>query len=203
MAKISLTKNELKKQRDSFKRFNRYLPMLQLKKQQLQVEVGRTEGFIRKITNQIEQFKETVYSWVELFAEDINLENLIRIKKINTETGNIAGIDIPLFVNIDFQEEDYDYLITPLWVDKAIEALRDIKTLITQLLIYNKQKEILQKELRITTQRVNLFEKIKIPEAIENIRVIHIHLGDLQSANVVRGKIAKDKLEKRRELVSV
>ena len=39
MAKIKLTKNELKFQRDALKRFQRYLPTLQLKKQQLQMEV--------------------------------------------------------------------------------------------------------------------------------------------------------------------
>ena len=35
MAKIKLTKTELKAQTDALKRFQRFLPMLQLKKQQL------------------------------------------------------------------------------------------------------------------------------------------------------------------------
>ncbi|HQH95310.1 MAG TPA: V-type ATP synthase subunit D, partial [Rectinema sp.] len=39
MGKIKLTKNELKKKRDELKMYERYLPTLQLKKQQLQVEV--------------------------------------------------------------------------------------------------------------------------------------------------------------------
>ena len=39
MAKIKLTKNELKTQRDALARFNRYLPTLQLKKQQLQMKI--------------------------------------------------------------------------------------------------------------------------------------------------------------------
>ena len=39
MAKIKLTKGELKKQRDSLKQFRRYLPTLQLKKQQLQMKI--------------------------------------------------------------------------------------------------------------------------------------------------------------------
>ena len=56
------------------------------------------------------------------------------------------------------------------------------------------QEELLEKELRSTSQRVNLFEKVKIPEAIENIRVIEVYLGDQQTAAVVRGKIAKKKL---------
>ena len=57
-----------------------------------------------------------------------------------------------------------------------------------------KQEALLEKELRSTSQRVNLFEKVKIPEAKENIRIIGVFLGDQQTAAVVRGKISKKKL---------
>ena len=59
-----------------------------------------------------------------------------------------------------------------------------------------KQIDLLSTELRTTSQRVNLFEKVKIPEAKNNIRVIGIFLGDQQTAAVVRGKIAKKKIER-------
>ena len=203
MPKINLTKNELKNQRDSLKRFNRYLPLLQLKKQQLQVEIGKIDNLIEKFNRQIRLFKDGVYLWVDVFAENINLSSLIKIKKVNIDIGNIAGMDIPLFVGVDFQKLDYDYLVIPFWVDKAIGALGEIMTQKAKLLILIKQKAILQEELRITTQRVNLFEKVKIPQAQENIRVIQIHLGDLQCAGVIRGKIAKAKIEQTRELVGV
>ena len=42
---------------------------------------------------------------------------------------------------------------------------------------------------------MNLFETVKIPEARENIRVIGIYLGVQQTSAVVRGKIAKKKLQ--------
>ena len=44
MAKIKLTKNELKAQRDALKRFQRYLPTLQLKKQQLMLLLPHGHG---------------------------------------------------------------------------------------------------------------------------------------------------------------
>ena len=56
------------------------------------------------------------------------------------------------------------------------------------------QVDLLSKELKTTSQRVNLFEKVKIPEAKENIKRIAIYLGDQQTAAVVRGKIAKNKV---------
>ena len=54
----------------------------------------------------------------------------------------------------------------------------------------------LNAELRTTTQRVNLFEKVKIPETKRNIKKISVYLGDQQVAAVVRGKISKKNLER-------
>jgi V/A-type H+-transporting ATPase subunit D len=62
--------------------------------------------------------------------------------------------------------------------------------------IVEEQKRRLEKELRVTTQRVNLFEKVKIPETQASIKKIQVYLGDQQTAAVVRGKIAKGRLEK-------
>ena len=55
------------------------------------------------------------------------------------------------------------------------------------------QHELLHRELRTTTQRVNLFEKVKIPECRENIRKIRIYMGDQDTSAVARSKIAKSK----------
>ena len=68
-----------------------------------------------------------------------------------------------------------------------------------ELAVAREQLNILNDELRITIQRIKLFEEVKIPEAKENIRVIQIFLGDQLTAEVVRGKIAKAKIEKKRE----
>ena len=56
---------------------------------------------------------------------------------------------------------------------------------------------MLAKELRTTSQRVNLFEKVKIPEAKANIKKISVYLGDQQVSEVVRSKISKKKIDER------
>ena len=43
---IKLTKNEQKKQKDALRQFQRYLPTLQLKKQQLQVVISEAQNEI-------------------------------------------------------------------------------------------------------------------------------------------------------------
>lgn len=203
MAKIKLSKNELKRQKEALERFNHYLPMLVLKKQQLQFELSKIDHAICQTQEKIETREGMVSAWVSVFGEEVGLSQLLVPEHIKVETGNVAGIDIPLFREVEFKEQEYDLLLTPLWVDKAIEVCKELISLRAQILIYQQQRDILSEELRITTQRVNLFEKVKIPQARENIRIINVYLGDLQTAEVVRGKIAKAKIEQKRGAVAI
>ena len=115
----------------------------------------------------------------------------MRIVSLRTDTGNIAGIDIPVFEGIDFESIPYDLYVMPPWVDRGVDALKRLLALDAEVRILKEQHRLLSEELRVTTQRVNLFEKVKIPETKESIRMIRIYLGDQQTAAVVRGKIAK------------
>ena len=194
MAKIKLTKNELKQQKDALKRFERYLPTLMLKKQQLQLVIRQVEAEARKKRLERESRYTGLKTWIAVFGEDVQLENEIRMTGLVTSDGNIAGVDIPVFESITFDELRYDLMNTPLWIDRGAEELRGLIELDAELQVLEKQREKLNDELRITTQRVNLFEKVKIPETKEHIRTIQIYLGDQQTAAVVRGKIAKKNL---------
>lgn len=198
MPKIKLTKNELKKQKESLKRFTRYLPTLELKKQQLLVEVRNVQREVREIENEIKKLENDVNKWIDVFGEDVSIQDLFEIKEVNTTTDNIAGIDVPIFKDLNIETEEYDLMKYPLWVDFGLEAVKKIIKLKTKIDILHEQQDILESELRITIQRINLFDKIKIPESRDNIRKIRIFLGDQQTAAVVRGKISKSKLEKKR-----
>ncbi len=194
MAKIKYTKNELKKQKDQLKRFKRYLPTLVLKKQLLQMEIRQVEVQIKEKSQQREIINAELMSWVHVFGENLNIAELVKVKETDLETANIAGVDIPVFNGVIYEDIPYDLMLYPLWVDAGVEKLKELFSVDTELSILNKQAELLGEELRITTQRVNLFEKVKIPDTQENIRRINIFLGDQQTAAVVRGKLAKNKL---------
>jgi len=201
MAKIKLTKNELKRQKDALKMFLRYLPTLQLKKQQLQVEIRGIEARRRELTASREALDREFRTWIAVFGEAeaaYNAEGkpLLSIASVRTSPGNIAGVEIPVFEGAEFALEDYDLFSVPLWVDAALDRLKKALLLDLEARVLDAQIERLAAELRATTQRVNLFEKVKIPESQENIRRIRIYLGDQQTAQVVRGKIAKRKVER-------
>jgi V/A-type H+-transporting ATPase subunit D len=129
-----------------------------------------------------------------VFNDGIDLTPYAEVERITSGTGNIAGIDIPVFEGLEFVDRRWDLPTTPPWVDGGIQALRSVLKLDAELTVLKEQLRLLGDELRVTTQRVNLFEKVKIPETKENIRMIRIYLGDQQTAAVVRGKIAKRNL---------
>lgn len=193
MSKIKHTKNELKAQRDALRRFRRYLPTLLLKKQQLQMEMRQLEQRMEEVEGERQRLLAGLAPWVRLFAEPVDLAQVVRLDHIRTTTGNIAGVTIPVLQEILFRPITPDLHATASWIDEGCKALEQGVRLQVEREILAEQHRLLGEELRTTSQRVNLFEKVKIPECEENIRVIRIFLGDAQTADVARAKIAKGK----------
>jgi len=201
MAKIKLTKTELKAQTDALKRFQRFLPMLQLKKQQLQSEIAQIVAKAEAVGARERAAREDLNRWVGLIATDEPLvAGLVKVKSVNTGEANIAGVPIPTFESIETDVKEVDQWATPAWVDSAVDMTTKILSLQCERAIYDEQRRRVTAELQTTSQRVNLFEKVKIPECREAIRVIKIALGDEQTAAVTRGKIAKSRVPESEEV---
>ncbi len=194
MGQLKLTKGELKRQRDALRQYQRYLPTLQLKKQQLQLEILQQYSLLAEKRNALAAKKKTAENWTGLLAEAPGIKKWLIPKQVVAAAKNIAGVDLPVFERVEFGKAEYDLFLTPLWVDAGLEALRIIVSLIEEINIIEKEIGILKQELRITTQRVNLFEKVKIPEAEEAILLIKIYIGDQMTNAVGRSKIAKRKI---------
>ncbi len=208
MAKIKFTKGELKAQRDALQQFRRYLPTLQLKKQQLQLKVFEAAKQLQQAAHELEYRRQSVLPWIGLLADPLitrtdarglllfDVRQYIFPADVVTTRENIAGALVPLLHEVLFPPLDYDLLETPFWVDRAVEKLREVVRQAIEVWIIRERIRVLEQELRTTTHRVNLFEKVKIPEALENIRRINIYLGDQQANAVGIAKTAKRKLER-------
>ena len=195
--KIKLTKTELKAQGDALKRFLRFLPMLQLKKQQLQAEIALITTHLEEVATQEGAERGRLNAWVSLFSEtSYDPSTLVTLDRAVTDTSNIAGVSIPVFKAIETTPASLDLFDTPPWLDAAIVTVTRVMSLKAERTVLERQRELITAELNMTSQRVNLFEKIKIPECRENIRIIKIALGDMQTASVSRGKIAKGRSRK-------
>ena len=200
MAKIKLTKNELKVQKDALKMYQRYLPTLTLKKQQLQSEIRIIEAKAASVRQERENLEKGFSSWIAVFSEESAFpDGIITVSNIRKGTGNIAGVTIPTFEGADFSRGDYDLYETPLWVDIAANHMEKAMSLDLEAEVLDEQVRLLEKELLSTSQRVNLFEKVKIPETQANIKKISIYLADQQVSAVVRSKISKRKIAARDE----
>jgi len=203
LAKIKLTKNELKVQKDALKMYRRYLPTLTLKKQQLQSEIRTIEAKAKAVRKEREDLEFGFREWIAVFSEmDAFPKGIITVSNIRKGKGNIAGVDIPTFEGADFSRGDYDLYETPLWVDIAANHMEKAMSLDLEAEVLDEQVRLLEIELLATSQRVNLFEKVKIPETEENIKKISIYMADQQVSAVVRSKISKRKIALRNAVAS-
>lgn len=195
MGQIKHTKNELRAQRESLKRFERFLPMLQLKQKQLKAELRLVDAQVAEQEAALAAQLRQVGPWEALFAGLENGPRLVGDAETVAETGNIAGVAIPILREVRTRRMELDLFETPAWYDDAQDFLEAAQRAHAALAVLHEQQRLLADELRTTTQRVNLFEKVKIPECRENIRMIRIFLGDQQTAAVARAKFAKGRAE--------
>lgn len=194
--KIKLTRPELKRHRDRLTRFQRYLPMLKLKQQQLQVTLGEVANRRREAEKAADEASLKVQRYEAVLADlaGVPVRQYASPEQVHSSRVNIAGVEVPVFEGVTFPEATYSLFGTPVWVDQALADLREQSRRQAVVDVLREEEGILQGELARTIQRVNLFEKVMIPESREAIRRIRIRLGDELAAGVGRAKIAKKKL---------
>jgi len=197
MSRVRASKHELRRVRDNLARYQRYLPTLRLKQQQLQVELRRIDQELLALTERDAAVRRDLEAWVALFAEEPALAPYLRVGELRYGETSVAGVALPTLEALTWSRNALPLATTPAWFDEALAALEGLLQLRIERRVVAEQRALLAAELRVTSQRVNLFEKIKIPEAQESLRAIRIALGDLQAAEVVRAKIAKRKSAER------
>jgi V/A-type H+/Na+-transporting ATPase subunit D len=193
--KPKFNKTALKAQRDSLAKYEKFLPILLLKKMQLQLVLRQLEPVLERKQRELENIVAGIKPWAGLLSEAaFDMEDFLQIDEVRVKRDNIAGVEVPEFDEVLFKEILYSLFATPAWMDKALQVLRHMVATREELRVLQRKETLLREELRTTTQRVNLFEKKLIPELKENIRKIKIFLGDEETAAVGRAKLAKAKL---------
>jgi len=196
-AKIKKTRPELLKQRRSLAAYERFLPTLVLKKQQIQMEILKVRSEAARVRHELDRQIKSIDSWLPLFSESLPgpITRLVQVTGIELGARNVAGIALPTLQAVHFAQKPYSLFATPPWVDKGLAFVKELLQLREAFRVLLEQERLLQKELRKVTQRVNLFEKVMIPRTKENIRIIRIQLAEEETAAVGRAKIAKGKSE--------
>ena len=200
MAKLKLSKSALQQERQQLKLYQRTLPSLDLKRRQLSIELAKATTELEEARQAVEALENGIGEQLPMLANtDIELSGLVQMTDFELGEENVVGVRLPLLKQIHCTVADYSLLAKPAWVDVLVERLRDAAEQRTQVLVAAERVRILKYQEKRVTQRVNLFDKILIPEAKRNIQRIQIYLGDAERAAVVRSKIAKAKQARQRD----
>jgi len=194
---IALNKTTLKQQRDQAKTFKQFLPSLDLKRQQLLIALKAARERLDELDAQMKDFSARLESLYPLLGSStiptLKISGLIAVRGVRIETENVVGTHLPIVREVDFGINDYSTMATPFWLDHLVQSLQQMSRLRIEHQVAVRRFELLELAARRITQRVNLFEKVLIPQAEQNIRRIVIFLSDQERAAVVRSKISKGK----------
>ncbi|MGD1808513.1 V-type ATP synthase subunit D [Dapis sp. BLCC M126] len=197
MARLSLTKASLTKQKQKLKTFENVLPSLDLKRRQISAERAKAREKIAQTQQQLEELQSAIANELPMLSNDsINLNSLVKVTGVDLVQENVMGTWLPKINQIKIEVDDYALLGKPFWVDRLVELLRVALEAEIELQVGQQRVKLLHQAERVITQRFNLFDKVLIPHTKANIKKIQIYLADAERAGVVNSKLAKRKKEK-------
>jgi len=192
MGKLVLSKSGLQKQRENMRLYERVLPSLELKRMQLTSELKRARHALVDVQAETEKRLREVSEQLPMLADgETDLAGLVQVESVDIQEENVVGVRLPRLVGIQCRITDYAMLARPHWVDMLVAQLERMVTQKALVQVTADRVRLLEVASRKVTQRTNLFEKILIPRAKDNIRKIRIYLADADRASVVRSKITK------------
>ncbi len=196
MARLSLTKASLTKQKGLFKTFQDVLPSLDLKRRQLSAEQVKVRKILAECQQKLEALEQGIAQEIPMMSNElVNLENIVKVTEVELVKENVVGTRLPKVKEVKIQVLPYALLGKPVWVDRLVELLKTALELQIAAQVARQRLELLNKAERTVTQRFNLFDKVLIPKTKANIKKIQIYLADAERAGVVNSKIAKRKKE--------
>lgn len=194
MAKLRLSKAALARERQALKLYQRLLPSLDLKRRQLTVESEKSRAALREAKARVEQCERDFGQKLPMVANpNIELGGLVKLREVETAIENVVGVKLPVLKKVDYDVAEYSFIGTPAWVDELITRMQELMELRLQVGISEQRVAALEYAVRRVTQRVNLFDRILIPNAKRHIKKIQVFLGDLERDAVIRSKLAKSK----------
>jgi len=194
MGKLSLSKSSLQKEHSQLKLYTKMLPSLDLKRQQLTMELAKSQEELVRLRKEYEELKSDTAKRLPMLTMEIkDLAGLVKLESVNVGVENLVGVRVPVIKEVNCSVLPYSMLAKPSWVDMLVDRLKRAVELYERLKVAEERVKIMEKAKRRITQRVNLFDKVLIPTSKSNIKRIQTFLGDSERTSVVRSKLAKTK----------
>src|SRR5215469_1588467 len=194
MTTIALSKSSLQQQRNRLGLFKRFLPSLELKRQQLTTEHHRALQALAATTRAVEESRRSLTGLLAILgSSSMKLSGLVHLRRIDLTEEHVLGVRLPALNSVEFDVAEYSLLATPFWLDALVNAVKEEIAGRIRLQVQRERAARMHSAVRRITQRVNLFEHVLIPGAKRNITHIQIFLADVERSAVVTSKIAKAK----------
>ncbi len=193
--KYQFNKTSLQALEKNLKMRQRTLPIIKSKETALRLEVKKckdeAEVLEERLQQQIEGYESMYALWGEFDA------SLVSLKDVELGEKKIAGVRVPLLLNISLEVRPFGLFSAPKWYFDGIQLLQGLaKTAVEREFVLAKL-DLLDHARRKTTQKVNLFEKVQIPGYQEAIRKIKRFMEDEENLSKSSQKILKSLQAKR------
>jgi V/A-type H+/Na+-transporting ATPase subunit D len=191
--KIQYNKTFLQRIKKQLSIRERALPTLQSKEAALRVEVKKAKDRMDELQDAYEKMAKKYENIVNLWAEFE--PELVKIKDVDFESKKIAGVMTPVFHGVDIEIADFSLFNKPDWFLDGVMVLKELTEILIERDFFKKKMEILDYARKKTTQKVNLYEKVQIPQFEDAIRKINRFLEDEENLSKSSQKIVKKRKE--------
>ncbi|WP_294594912.1 V-type ATP synthase subunit D [uncultured Rikenella sp.] len=169
------------------------LPTIKSKESALRSEVKKAKDRVAELQEQLDRTMREYDYMVQLWGEFDR--SLITVREVKFGEQKIAGVEIPVLEDIQYEEKPYNLFSAPLWLADGMRILKELARLGVESEFYRRKMELLERARKKTTQKVNLYEKVQIPGYQEAIRKIKRFLEDEENLSKSSQKIVKSRLE--------
>lgn len=165
------------------------LPILKNKESALRVEVMAEKQKIKAILQEQQQSREKANYLLPLIGRFPT--NLVYVESLEIEHKKIAGVKIPQLKSINLSIKELLWHEAPHWYPDVLKYLKEFAEITTQLSVAEQTLKILERERKRTTQKVNLYEKVQIPELEDALKKIKRFLEDKENLSKAAQKMVK------------
>ena len=195
--KFQYNKTSLQQIEKQLKMRQRTLPIIKSKETALRLEVKKCKAEAAELDKQLEREIAGYESLYALWGEFDT--SLVSLKDVELDVKKIAGVRVPVLLNIRLDVKPFGIFSTPKWYFDGINLLQGLaKTAVEREFVLAKLG-LLDHARRKTTQKVNLFEKVQIPGFQEAVRKTKRFMEDEENLSKSSQKILKSLQEKRRK----
>lgn len=190
--KFQFNKTALQKLKKDLKIREKALPTLKAKETALRLEVKKARDELKEARNLFLHHKTNMSEFDLLWGEFPN--DLLLIDDVTLHFRKIAGVKIPVLEDVKFKFGRDSLFGLPAWTATGVDLLKQSSKLEIQISIAEQKLAVLEYARKKTTQKVNLYEKVQIPEYNQAILKIKRFMEDQENLEKSSQKILKSKI---------